>query len=62
MPCRAGKGGIQTVAEDEIYHLGQYGDTNQAEGGRSDGVLARPRRWTTGAAVCASGPHLHGLR
>ena len=26
------KGGIQTVAEDEVCHLSQYGDTNKAEG------------------------------
>ena len=26
--------------------------TNKVEGERSDGVLVRPRHWTTGAAVC----------
>ena len=49
MLCRAGKGGIQMIAEDEVYHLGQYEDTNEGE--RRDSVLIRPRHRTTGAAV-----------
>ena len=57
-----GKRGIQTVAEDEVYHLGQYGDTNKAEGERTDGVLVRPRHRTTRVAVCVSRAQLHGLR
>ena len=57
-----GKGGIQTVAEDEVYHLDQYGDTNMAEGERRDGVLVRPRHRTTDVAICVSRAHLHGLR
>ena len=51
MLYRAGKGRIQTVAEDEVHHLGQYGDTNTAEGERRDGVLVRPRHRTTGVAA-----------
>ena len=62
MQYRAGKSGIQSVAEDELYHLGQYGGTNKAEGGRSDGVLVRPRHRTTGATLCVLRAHLHGLR
>ena len=54
MLYRAGKSGIQKFAEDEVYHLGQYGDTNKAEGERRDGVLVRPRHRTTSVAVCAS--------
>ena len=56
------KGGIQTVAEDEVYHLGQYGNTNKAEGEHRDGVLVRPRRRTAGVAVCVSRAQLHGLQ
>ena len=48
--------------EDEFYHLGKYGCTNKAEGERRDGVLVRPRHWITGAAVCVSTVHIHGLR
>ena len=51
MLYRAGKGGIQTVAEDDVYYLGQYGDTNKAEGERRDGVLVRPRHRTISVAV-----------
>ena len=62
MLYRAGKVGIQTVDEDEIYRLGQYGDTNKAEGERRDGGLVRPRHRTTSVAVCVSRAQLHGLR
>ena len=48
------KGGTDTVAEDDVYHLGRYGDTNKAEGEHRDGVLVRPRHWTTGVTVCVS--------
>ena len=54
--------GLCHIAEYEICHLGQYGDMNKAEGEHSDGVLVRPRHRTTGAAVCVSRAHLHGLR
>ena len=54
-----GKSGIRTVAEDEVYHLGQYGDT---VGERRDSILVRPRHHATGAAVCVSRAHLYGLR
>ena len=62
MPYRVGRGGIQMVAENEVYHLGQYGDTHKAKGERMDGGLVRPRHWTTGVAVCVSRAQLHGLR
>ena len=61
MLYRAGKGGIKKVAEDEVYHLGQYGDTDKAEGERRDGILVRPRHRTTGVAVCVSRAHLYCL-
>ena len=48
--------------EDEVYHLGQYWDTNKAEGERRDSVLVKPRHLTTRATVWVSRAHLHRLR
>ena len=44
MQYPAGKAGRQTVAEERNLSLVQYGDTDKAEGERSDGVLVEPRR------------------
>ena len=62
MQYPAGKAGRQTVAEERNLSLVQYGDTDKAEGERSDGVLVRPRHWTTSATVCVLRAHLYGLR
>ena len=48
--------------KNEICHLVQCGDTDRAEGERSDGVLVTPRHRTTNATVCVLRAHLYGLR
>ena len=50
------KAGHKRSLKNEIYHLGQHGDTKKAEEKRRDGVLVRPRHRTTLAAVCVSKP------
>ena len=48
--------------KNKICHLVQYGDTDKAEGERSDGVLVRLRHRTTSVTVCVLRAHLYGLR
>ena len=62
MLYRAGKGGEQTVAEDEVYHLGQHGNANMAKGEHRDGVLVRSRHRTTVWQLCVSRSLFYGLR
>ena len=47
---------------NEMYHLGQYGDTKKPEGECRNSVLVRLRHRTTRAAVRVLRAHLHGLR